>query len=137
MPGKGPQPGPRAIGEGIAAAAAATGAGQKRRRGREGRSGRRREAELVAVDAGTGAGAAGGEVGVAIGKVRLRLDSGEWGLGKYVAVRRFGDLSRGHCPAGGGGRALQRVVDELSAAVARRSSLLRACDAVGRLGGRE
>jgi hypothetical protein len=70
MPGKGRQPGPRAIGEGTAPAAA-TGAGQKRRRGREGRSGRRRETEEVAVDAGK----AGGEVGVAIEKVRL--ESGE------------------------------------------------------------
>lgn len=70
MPGKGRQPGPRAIEKGTAAAAA-TGAGQKRRRGRKGRSGRRRETEVVAVDAG----AAGGEVGVAIGKVRP--ESGE------------------------------------------------------------
>jgi hypothetical protein len=67
MPGKGRQPGPRAIGEGTAPAAA-TGAGQKRRRGREGRSGRRRETEEVAVDAGK----AGGEVGVAIENGEIR-----------------------------------------------------------------
>lgn len=70
MPDEERQPGPRAIGEGTAAAAA-TGAGQKRRRRREGRGGRRRETGEVAVDAG----AAGGEVSVAIEKVRL--ESGE------------------------------------------------------------
>lgn len=67
MRGKGRQPGPSKMGE-AAAAAAMAGPGQKRRRGREGRSGGRCETEAAAM-------AAGGELGVAI--VKVRLESGE------------------------------------------------------------
>ncbi|CAD6212966.1 unnamed protein product [Miscanthus lutarioriparius] len=124
MPGKGRQTGPRAIGEG-AAAAAATGAGQKRRRGREGRSGRRREEE-VAVEAG----AAGGEVGVAIAKVCL--EGGEIrGCPEVWRLELWSLSGLGPCcsPPAGGGRAdgwtWTRFQSQLS--------LLRACDAGGRL----
>lgn len=79
--GKGRQPGLGKMGE--AATAAAAGAGQKRRRGRDGRSGGRRETEAAAVAAR----AAGGELGVAIGKVRLEsVCVGEGGGGGGVAV---------------------------------------------------
>ena len=83
--GEGRQPGLREMGE--AAAAAADGAGHKRRRCREGRRSERRETEAAA------AGAAGVELGVAIGKVRLRPEGGEtrgrlWREGLWMVGER-------------------------------------------------
>jgi len=102
--GEGRQPGLREMGE--AAAAAADGAGHKRRRCREGRSSERRETEAAA------AGAAGVELGVAIGKVRLRPEGGEtrgclWREGLWMV----GERSQG--PADDGATRAQAFVEFL------------------------